>query len=429
MTRFTHNAGVRTVLEKCNQFAKRLIGADISAFSKDAFLVTTSYAVSTLRGIITSYLVARMFPRELYGTYQFMLTVLGIAGLVTLPGLSTAMTRALARGEEQETRAAMRWQLGISLIGSTGLLLCIPFLQMMGKAELWPLFILGSALLPLSQYAGALFATVTRGKGRFDISLKANIAWSVALIALILYIVFIQRSVALLLIGVIGFPAIAYLIFGWKLMPRYTHHASPREILRFAWTLSVSNLPGGLSWYLDKIMISAMFGLNQLAVFSIAVLIPEQMKSWAKELLPVSFAVQAKGDDTIKRRRSLVMVVLRATLAFSVFIAAYVVLAPYIFYWGFPTYYNSEAIFLTQMSGLTIILLPTTLLNQYIEAQALVRELRIIQWLSAAVFCISLITLIPMMGLLGAVLARGIVRLTTAICCVYVLWKLPAKDA
>jgi O-antigen/teichoic acid export membrane protein len=400
----------------------KLLGVNVRYFAKNATIMTFSYGISIMRGLITGYLVARMFPRELYGQYQFILSMAGTVGVLSLPGLVSATGRAIARGEQGIIMPIARIQFAIALIGSAVLLLIVPFLPQ-ERASLWPLFVLAAMLFPVSQTASGVFSAATIGKTRFDVALKANMAWSSVMAASALAIIFLHPSAALLYAAGTGLPALAYLWFSRKLINHNEPRAPIKHILKYGVQLTLVSLPVSLSWYVDKLMISSLFGLNQLAVFSVGIQIPEQMKTLAKELLPVSFAVQAQGDDTMKRRMRLMSATARGTALFAIGIAVYIVAAPYLLAIVYPNY--PEAVFLSQLAAITLIAQPATLLTQYLEAQAMIKPLQWTQWFSAAVFVVSLVTLIPAFGLPGAVIARGMLRLSYSLCAIFCMFVLP----
>lgn len=319
-----------------------------------------------------------------------------------------------------------RIQFLLSLVGSAALLIMIPFLPT-ERAALWPLFVLAALLLPVSQTAGSMFLSVTVGKARFGKALYANLIWSTAMVLATLLILFLHPSAALLFCMGTGLPALTYLWFSRPLIQHVSPPPSVRHILRYGIQLTLASLPLTLSWYLDKLLISSLMGLNQLAVFSVAILLPEQIKTWAKELLPVSFAVQARGNDSRERRMRLLRAVGRSTLLFLLGIVGYVLLAPLIFTIFFPNY--PEAVFLSQVAALMLITVPSSLFTQYLEAQAMLPALRATRWFAAAVYCLSLIILIPAYGLLGAVLARGMLRIAYSLSALYCLLWIPPSPA
>lgn len=403
-----------------------VLGVDVRSMAKNATIVTVSYGISILRGLVTGYLVARLFPRELYGQYQFILSSVGAVGVIGLPGIINSLNRAVARGEKGVILPTARIQFAIASIAACILLATIPFLPT-ERQSLWPLFLLTALLFPVQQTASSIYTAVTVGKVKFDLALKANIIWSSITVLCVLGIIFFKPSAVLLYTVMTAVPALTYLWFSRSEIEAVTPEPKVNHIIKYGIQLTLISLPISLSWYVDKLMISALFGLNQLAVFTVGILIPEQMKTFAKELLPVSFAAQARGENTSKRRQRLIVAVVRATLIFSIGIAVYIAAAPWIYGFFFPNY--PEAVFLTQLAAAMLIVQPSSLLTQYLEAQAMLPELRRTQWISAGVFVLSLVTLIPAFGLPGAVVARGMLRLSYAACSLWVLLRMPEETS
>lgn len=391
-------------------------GIDAHYFAKNSALVIVGHFVSVLRGIVTGYFVARFFSQEIYGEYQFILSILGMMSLFTFPGLAQSITRAWSRDDAFSLKKITKYQFNVCLVGSIILLGVIPFLQYYDRQELWPLFLAGALLFPLPPIATVHFGGATIGRARFDTILKANILWSTLIIIATLGIIFFHQSALLMLIATMAVSSVVHLVLvHWycrgSLLPQEEEgDKNTKAIIRYGWQLTVSTLPVNLVWYIDKLMISQMFGLNQLAAFSVALLIPEQVKTFAKQLLPVSFSRQAKGDDSRQRRRKLTKAVLAGTAVFAVGIALYIALAPWLMPLLFPNYEADQIVFLTSVAAVTLIVTPGTLFAQYLEAQGMIREIQWSHWTAAALFGVALVVLIPMYGLLGAVLARGIFR-------------------
>lgn len=404
----------------------RVLGTNVRAFVRDAFIVTISHGVGILRGIATGYLVARLFPREAYGSYQFILSVVGSMVVFSLPGIDQSLSRAVARGNPKVVLPVARRHFLICLPVTVILLGAIPFLPYFGREDLWPLFVLAAILFPLTQPASTMFHGLTTGLRRFDVSLRANITWSIAMVVATGLILYFDPSPFLFYGAITLLPAIAYAYYSTTLIHRPENKSEASAIIAYGTQITLAQLPILLSWYVDKLLISAYLGLNQLALFSVAILIPEQVKTWTKELLPISFAVQARGDDSWERRSRLIKLVLRSTVISVAGIAAYIVIAPFAMPLLFPTY--PDAVFLSQIAAVTLVTQPGALLTQYLEAQAMLRAQQWTQWISASVFVLSLVIMIPQFGLLGAVIARGMLRLSYSICALFFLWTMePVK--
>lgn len=387
---------------------------DAHYYAKNSTLVLVGHVINVARGIVTGYLVARLFDKEIYGEYQFMLSVVGIISVFNLSGLPHSVTRAWARGDTFSMKRITLTQFLVSAAGSAFLLGAIPFLGMYGRQELWPLFLLAGVLFPLPPIAMVLFGGYTVGLSRFDIALKANVTWSIAMIVLTLSVLLFQQSSFWMLLLSMSVPSFTYLFFLCRLQPQQdsSEKQNTKKIVRYAWQLTFATFPSEIVWYLDKLMISHYFGLNQLATFSVAILVPEQAKVFLKQFFPISFASQARGGDSLARRRQLFRVVLLGTFIFALGIVLYILIAPWLMPLLFPQYDAKTLVLLTSVAAASLITMPSTLISQYLEAQGMIRENTHSNWVSAAVFTALLIWLIPSYGLLGAVLARAGFRLS-----------------
>ncbi len=407
---------LRTLVAQCLRLLQRLMGID-HLLAKNALVSSFGYGVSFLRGIITGYFVARMLPREVYGEYRFVMSIFGMISVLSLPNIANALFRAIARGEKGVALPVGIWQFFIALPGAAALLIVIPFLPR-DRMSLWPIFVLAACLFPLYETASTVLGGVTVGRERFDVALWANVAWSTGAIVATLLIIFLHPSPLLLFLTVIGLPSIAYFSFSVPFIEKVSNFPAAKSIVLYGLKLSLIALPMSIAWYLDDVVVSAFLGLNQLAVFSVATIIPEQVKSWCKELLPVSYARQARGTDTFARRWSLLAPFGRLTFIFSLGIFAYILLTRFFFQIFFPNY--MDAVLLSQIAAATIIvIIPGSLITQYMEAHAMLRPLHLTQWISAGLFCISLFTLIPAFHLIGAVLSLAVLRLSNTALSLY----------
>lgn len=403
------------------------LGINARSLAKNSAYVTMGHAVAVLRGVVTGYIVARLFPRTLYGEYQWILAVIGTLSSLGIPEIYKASARAIARGESGALLEVAWRQFLICIVGSAALLLMIPVLPYFHYEGMSHLLLAAAVLFPCSQVAGMLFSGITLGTGNFVLALKANIVSSTLLVISTLCILAYQPSPLLMLIATIGIPIIVNIAFARAHLPKHASKKGAKAIVQYGLELTLLNLPITLSWKLDYFLISANFGLNQLAVFSVALLIPEQLKVWVGELLSVTFQSQARGEDSRARRRKLLKFVGILTLLFGMGIVAYIAITPYVFRLLFPNYL--DAIFLSQIAAAILITVPSSLLMQYLEAQAMVSALRWIRWIAAGVYCSSLLLLVPHFGLIGALLSRGLLRLMYTLCTLYFLLQDNVKQA
>lgn len=404
-------------------------GFDAHYFAKNGALVTFSHAISILKGIITGYLVTRLFPPAMYGEYRFVMSVLGFTGFIGLPGLSSAIASAVARKEPVSLARLTAWLTSIVSIGAVAIAFCIALLPHWGRMELWPLFAIAALLFVPNSIATNLYGGIIRGTGAFGSAFKVSLTTNVTVTAAVLLMLVIRPSSLLLFALTTGIPAVIYIANLIPFERLFRTAASQASIKKNALWLSFATIPSTASWYLDGLIISAYFGVSQLALFSVAILIPEQVKVWMKEMFPVIFAKQARGEDTPDRRRKMHKAALAGTAIFAVGIVLYMLITPFIMPVLFPLYPADQLILLTNVSAITLISAPATIYPQFLEARSMVKELQWANWSASAVFLIALVTLIPAFGPLGAVIARGLFRFSFALSSFIIVWRTPYSKA
>lgn len=408
----------------------RKFGFDAHYFAKNSALVLVGHAVSIGRGMFSGYLVARFFEKEVYGQYQFILSMMGMLSIFGFGGLSTAVARAWSRGDAFSLRRITLYQVRLCLIASLILLCAIPFLPHYGRGELWPLFVAAALVFPLPPVSMVRFGSYTVGKARFDVSLRASLVWSsVVIVSTLSILLFRQSPILLLLVGNVIPPAV-YLWYSRKWTPPPEEGtANTDAIIRYGWHMTLSTVSVELVWYVDKLLISKFLGLEQLATFTVALLIPEQVKILLKQFIPVTFAKQAGAVDSRERRLKLIRAVAVGVGIFAIGIAAYIAVSPFVLPLLFPQYDPHQLFLIGAIAAFTLITQPMTLLAQYLEAQRMVRQVWLSNLIAAICFALSLVVLIPFYGLLGAVAARGVFRFVYAGMNWWYVLRAPIKEA
>lgn len=85
-----------SVLKKTERYTK----TDMEYLLSGGFWITLGQGLSAISGLILSYAFANLVPPEVFGNYRFILSIAGILGAFTLPGVATALVRAVALHEK-----------------------------------------------------------------------------------------------------------------------------------------------------------------------------------------------------------------------------------------------------------------------------------------------------------------------------------------
>lgn len=393
----------------------RRFGIDAHYFAKSSALVVVAQIMNIMKGFISGYLISRLFPAEMYGEYRFVVSMIGAIGVLGLSGIPKAISRSVAHNKGSSPLwSTMTTYAAICIVGALAIMGTIFFLPHWNRMNLWPMFLLAGVLFIPTNIGTAFFGGIVIGKGDFSTALKTNVTASTLVILSVLVMLLLHPSPLLLLAFTAGIPPVVYLWTVRKLMREYPSKATSKEILVYALKITAADIPMALSLYLDGLLISGFFGLKQLAIFTVATMIPEETKTILKDFLPISFSRQAAGQETPARRKHLIKVVVVLTLFFAVGIALYIAISPWVIPLMFPLYDPKEILPLTAVSAIILIVFPSSLFIQQLEARGRARDILIGQWLSSGILVAALLVLVPTLGLMGAIIARGIFRLTYA---------------
>jgi O-antigen/teichoic acid export membrane protein len=227
---------------------------------------------------------------------------------------------------------------------------------------------------------------------------------------------------ALLILGAIAFysnPVVffaAYLLgnIGAGLLLSYLTYRIYRpsgdvgpDIQHLSKHFTLMNLLSTISQQIDKLLVFHFLGAAQLAVYAFAIAMPEQIKAISSSISTLAFpkfAVKSAGELKDNFWRRLVYLI----LFMSVVAVVYILLSPMIFNILFPAY--SQSVIYSQVFALSLIIVANVMPITLLQAHAAKRELYIFN-IAYPIFQIgTLIILIPLYGIMGAVAARILAR-------------------
>ncbi|HEX9608834.1 MAG TPA: oligosaccharide flippase family protein, partial [Candidatus Paceibacterota bacterium] len=84
------------VLRKSERYTK----TDMVYLTKGGIWLSISQGVAMVTGLLVAIAFANLLTPETFGTYKFVLSLAGIIGAFSLTGMSTALIRSVANGQE-----------------------------------------------------------------------------------------------------------------------------------------------------------------------------------------------------------------------------------------------------------------------------------------------------------------------------------------
>ncbi len=350
---------------------------------------------------------AHFVPKDVYGTYRFLLSVFWTITAFSLTGLPTAVSQAVARGFDGAYSRAFRLSFvwGLPLAGIAAVMSGYYFLNdnpVLGWGSL-VIAIFG----PFMQMS-LLYGAFLEGKKDFKrMSLYGILLNAFSGMLILVAMFFTSSPLAFLAAYLFGNVAagLFFCLLAWRKY-RPTRASNP-ELSNLSFHFSLMNILSTLSQQIDKLLVFHYLGATQLAVYSFAIALPEQAKTFVNSISTLAFPKFAQrpmneiGQNFWKR-------LWLFTGALAIAALVYMIVAPILFHLFFPKYL--EAIIYSQIFAISLIFVSNTIPPTLLQAHAEQRDLYIFN-IGVPVFqIIALVICTVMYGLVGTIAARILSR-------------------
>ncbi len=392
--------------EKLNRLLKwseKYTRTDMLYLANGGFWLSVGQIISSGSALILTIAFANLASVETYGTYRYILAIAALFSIFSLPGMGTAITRAVAKDNNNAISLATRTRVEYSLLGTLVALVGCYYYFLNENIELSMALLVIAVTLPVFD-TFTLYTAYLLGKEKFDTHTKYQFIIQLVSISTLILALLLKSNLTLILIAYFV-PLILLRIFFYFRVTKGTDASDGatelnRQTLAFGKHLTLMSLPSAVSTQIDKILMWKFFGPAQLAMYAISLAVPTQIQGLLKRVdvlaLPKLSTGNASNADITRKW----FIFTLGTLPIA---ALYVFLAPFIFYILFPQY--SEAVFYSQILAFIIILTPKTIIRAYMEAKGNSKKLYLFHTTTSITKIALMAILIPTFGLLGAVWA------------------------
>jgi O-antigen/teichoic acid export membrane protein len=381
---------------------------DMVYLAKGGFWLTLGQIVSSLSAFLLSLAFANLLPKETYGNYKYILSIVGILTIPTLSGMGTAITQAVARGYEGSLIPALKTKIRWGLLGGLASLILAGYYFYQDNTTLTISFLISAVFLPFMDSFG-IYDALLQGKKLFDISTKYFIISQIIAIASLVTVLFFTQNLFLIIFTYFASWTLMRFIFLKLTLKNFplNQNQDPSTI-SYGKHLSLMGIISTIANYLDRLLIFHYLGAAEVAIYSIAIAPPEQIKSFLSILDTLVFPKFSKKNiNEIKSgiRDKFIKLVFLGVLI----IGGYILIAPFLYKIFFPKY--SESVFYSQLFALSMLNLPFFLFGATLKAKAKIKEQYIVNFIMP-LLQIGLMTLfIVWQGILGLIISRIIIRL------------------
>lgn len=389
---------------KAFALVQRAIGVDLRYALSSGLWLNLGSAVTILGAFVVSVAFANLLPKESFGTYQYLLSILALLSAFTLTGMNAAITRAVAQGDDGALRASIRPQIAWNSFSALAALAISAYYLLNGDLRLG----LGSACVALAlplittfNSYGAFLVGKKAFRTHFVFTSLASVAYTVTIVVALLFFPAVLPLVAVNLAFTALAPIALYLLTvrAYRLPAR----ARDPDTLSYGKHLSLMNLFGTVSYQIDTFLVFHVLGPVALATYSMATLIPERLGGMLKNV--TNAMLPRFAEQPVARIREGIV---RKTVLFSALVGAlaagYALAAPFFFSLVYPQYL--DAVPYTQAFALTLFIGVGNFVGAALLAHRKVRALYLLNTVTPVVNVAFVAAGLLLGGLWGIVLGR-----------------------
>jgi len=360
-------------------------------------IVLLSFATMTA----FSYWVAK----EVFGAYQYIISIVTILGVFTLPGMQNAIVRAVAKGKEGTFWLCTKIRLKWSLIGISGCLAISAWYFLHQNFILGSSLLIASFLFPFPRIFNLLF-NFWQARKRFDIRTKYSIIINVFEAIVFIPILFLTDNLILIMLVYFISRSLFRGIFFKLTSRKIKNKKTDKETIPFGKHLTLMQSIGMIGNQVDKVIIWQFLGAVPVALYSFA-LLPIQRIQGLIPVVPLALPKLSEKnfEETKKGVRDKFFKLFLITLPLCVFL---ILIAPVLYKILFPQYINSIPYF--RILSLNLAFVPFSLLNTSFVAGAKKKQLYTISVITPTLKIGLFLALIPFYGIWGIIVAILIAR-------------------
>ncbi|HYC82964.1 MAG TPA: oligosaccharide flippase family protein [Candidatus Paceibacterota bacterium] len=396
--------------------SERIFKTDMVYLAHGGFWLTVGQAAASLSAFVLALIFANFLTKEDYGSYKYILSLAALLSSFSLTGFSTSIVQSAAKGYDGVLRIAfwknLLWSLPISLITMGGG--AYYFIQ---GNNLFGFSLIAIAILNPFINSALFYSSFLSAKKDFRrLSLYSIVSSIVPFIFIVAALIFTKDLLIIIVAYFLGAAIATTYLYLLTLKNFKPNQSVNPDFLDYSKHLSLMNLISLIANQIDKVIIFHYVGPAQLAIYSIAIAIPEQAKGLLKGMS--NLALPKFAERSAKEiKRDFFAKMSKFALVIMLGVVFYVFAAPFIYPLLFP--YYTESIFYSQLFSISLLSAIGVLPIAFLQAQGAKRELYYLNTVSAAVQIVTLFVLTAWYGLLGAILSRMITRFATTLIATY----------
>jgi len=288
---------VKTLANKLVDHLSDWLQLNIRYFIKGGAWLLIPTLVSYPLGLLRSVAFARLTEQEFYGQYNFILSIIGLVSILSLPGINMALVETVARGNLgsllDAAKVRARWGL-LATLAITGVALY--YLLVEGENELAVAFAIAGTFVPFTSALGTV-QSYHSGRKRFDIVSRVSTGLLVLKATTLLLILWLQKGLVWLIIANSGAESLFYLVYYKAAVQHVQDAPSDPDMIAYGRSLTWANVISTMAIQLESVILVFSASFVDLAIYKIAAVLPESVKGLMRMMLTLTIPKIAERPD------------------------------------------------------------------------------------------------------------------------------------
>jgi O-antigen/teichoic acid export membrane protein len=388
--------------------AQRYTKTDNIYLAKYGSILLSGNVLAGILSFLVSLAFAKFMSKTDYGSYRLIVSAVGTVGILTLPGMYTAIQKAVAQGKEGSIKEGVKTKIKFGFIASVVLVGfgCYYFFFKKLPSEIFISFLLIALSIPFVE-SYKLYGAYLAGKKLFRESTLYGVSGqAIYSLILILTLVIKPRLIPIVAVFALGNAIINWWFYKKAVSKFPTNNEVDHSAMKYGKQLSLMDIIPTIAKYIDSFLTFSLLGPAALANYSFATIPADKLGLITNPILTLAFPKFAQ-----KSREELRSVIYKKWAQMFLFALAviipFIVLLPLAFKFLFPRYL--DVVTYARIYALTFLTVPNGLILTAFSAHGMVKELTIIQLFSSITQIILMSVLIYFYGIWGLIWASVIV--------------------
>ncbi len=424
---YIHMDSAKTRFYKLVRWSEQYTKTNTAFVFSTGWWSATAQVASACASLALALVVAHFVPKEQYGEYQFIISVISTLSIFSLSGIGNAVLQSVAHGFDQSlidgVHLNLKWSAGVAIAGSAvGL-----YYLYHGNSAIGLAIIIGSILSPIAVSLN-LHGWFLSGKGDARRSaLYPNGIGNVLPIAGIIIAALLFHTGMAMVLGYVFANTLTLGFLFWRTLKVYPlNDRHDAELRRYGFHLSAINVLNTVGGNIANLLLFHILGGASVAIYNFAISIPDQFRSPLSlygAMMTSRFTRQTSAS--IRSTMYNKMLVLFIAMVFGV--GAYLLAAPLIYTLLFPAYDTS--IVYSQLYVLSLFALIFTPASSFLIAHKHVKAQYFLSAFSGLFQIVAVVAGVFQAGILGAVVAVVVTRIATGIVAQLLYWYFSRAEA